>query len=331
MVNKYSNKPSIAIIGAGMTGLTCAQILNKNHFHCTVYDKSRGLGGRMATRRIDQTTSFDHGAQYITATNPDFQRYLSIAQKNNSAHNWKPRILPPKTIVSSDWVVGAPQMNSLFSNIITDKSIQLSSKVSSVRRNGKRWLVRINECETQIEYDIVILAIPAPQAALILEPTEGVSSQLKKIKMNPCWTLMLAFDAQIETGFDVWQQPSKDISWIAHNGTKLMRPNEKCCWVIHSSALWAQQKLGISKTLAVDELCNILPKSISKHINSNTFMQSHLWRFAFSSTILKKAYCSTKDYSLLAGGDWALGKKVEHAFVSGSRMANTIIKKHGNK
>ncbi|MDO9620329.1 MAG: FAD-dependent oxidoreductase, partial [Moraxellaceae bacterium] len=41
---------SIAIIGAGMSGLSCASALQQLGHNVTVFDKSRGMGGRMSTR-----------------------------------------------------------------------------------------------------------------------------------------------------------------------------------------------------------------------------------------------------------------------------------------
>ena len=59
----------IAIIGAGMAGVTCARTLRQAGHKVTIFEKSRGLGGRMATR-ASAFGSFDHGAQYFTVRDP---------------------------------------------------------------------------------------------------------------------------------------------------------------------------------------------------------------------------------------------------------------------
>ena len=51
----------VAIIGAGMAGLAAARLLREAGAGCMIFDKSRGLGGRMATRRAGDF-SFDHGS-----------------------------------------------------------------------------------------------------------------------------------------------------------------------------------------------------------------------------------------------------------------------------
>lgn len=63
------NLTDILIIGAGMSGLTAASALQQAGREVIVVDKGRGVGGRMATRRIGAAT-FDHGAQFVTARTP---------------------------------------------------------------------------------------------------------------------------------------------------------------------------------------------------------------------------------------------------------------------
>ena len=170
-----------------------------------------------------------------------------------------------------------------------------------------------------------MLALPAPQANKILGPTLGVSEELTKIHMNPCWALMLSFEKNIETDFDVWLEPSPQISWLGRNSSKPMRNRPRDCWVMHSTAAWAREFTNVTQAIATDKLCELLPNAIRKEVNTNTLLISHRWLYAFPSTILKKSYCANKDKSLFAGGDWTLGKKVEDAFASGTRIAYAII------
>ena len=56
----------VAIVGAGIAGLSCALRLQGGDHHVTLFDKGRGAGGRMSTRRVETpagTAAFDHGAQ----------------------------------------------------------------------------------------------------------------------------------------------------------------------------------------------------------------------------------------------------------------------------
>lgn len=70
----------VAIIGAGMAGLTCAQDLAQCGMDVVVFDKGRGLGGRMATRRTDGSFQFDHGTQYLSSHSAGFSAMLTSAK-----------------------------------------------------------------------------------------------------------------------------------------------------------------------------------------------------------------------------------------------------------
>jgi len=75
----------IAVIGAGMAGLTVAKNLINKGFLVDIFDKGRGVGGRMSSRRT-QWGYLDHGTQYFTVKNPLFQNY--IAQNKENVKEW---------------------------------------------------------------------------------------------------------------------------------------------------------------------------------------------------------------------------------------------------
>ena len=73
---KKNEKKTIAIIGAGVTGSVCANLLKKNGFHPFVIEKSSSLGGRLATRTGDSLQYFDHGVQYFTCRSERFKGFI---------------------------------------------------------------------------------------------------------------------------------------------------------------------------------------------------------------------------------------------------------------
>ena len=82
MANKKTTSPSstarVAVIGAGIAGLACARTLAQAGCEVTVFEKSRGFGGRMACRQTPFGTH-DHGAQYFTVRDKRFDAALGIA------------------------------------------------------------------------------------------------------------------------------------------------------------------------------------------------------------------------------------------------------------
>ena len=97
----------VAIIGAGIAGLACARRLHDAGIEATLFDKSRGLGGRLATRRADTGTpgvAFDHGATHFTARSEGFTRLLAAWEKAGLAARWP--------AAGADSWVGTPTMTT---------------------------------------------------------------------------------------------------------------------------------------------------------------------------------------------------------------------------
>ncbi len=68
----------IAIIGAGLAGIAAARGLEDRGAEVTLFEKSRGLGGRCATKRW-LGHAIDHGAQYFTLRDPLFENEVQAA------------------------------------------------------------------------------------------------------------------------------------------------------------------------------------------------------------------------------------------------------------
>ena len=66
----------IAIIGAGLAGLTCGKALQQAGHDVVIFEKSRGIGGRLATRRAEPFY-FDHGVAAFTASDDAFQGFVN--------------------------------------------------------------------------------------------------------------------------------------------------------------------------------------------------------------------------------------------------------------
>ena len=82
----------VAIIGAGMAGLSCAMALQQAGFVVTLFEKSRGVSGRLSTRVTD-AWQCDHGAQYFTARDPLFDAEVQRWVAQDVARIWQPRLM----------------------------------------------------------------------------------------------------------------------------------------------------------------------------------------------------------------------------------------------
>jgi len=99
-MNKHQpKKMHVAIIGAGIAGLSCANQLKALGFQVQIYEKSHGASGRMSTRKREDWSA-DHGAQYFTARDPLFLKELNQWIEADVAAIWNPRL---KVFEENQW------------------------------------------------------------------------------------------------------------------------------------------------------------------------------------------------------------------------------------
>ena len=80
--SKSDRDHTVAIVGAGMSGLSCARQLVAAGFRVRLFDKGRGVGGRVSVRRSESGTVFDHGAQYFTVQD------AAMAEQAEQVEHW---------------------------------------------------------------------------------------------------------------------------------------------------------------------------------------------------------------------------------------------------
>ena len=123
-----------------MCGISCASYLQKNGFGVTVFEKSRGIGGRMASRRINEQVSVDHGAQYIKPYSKNFLHFLEETVRAGFASSWSPLGMAKNYIQEKKIFVGTPRMNSILKNSSNNLEINFSSKINKILSNFKHML-----------------------------------------------------------------------------------------------------------------------------------------------------------------------------------------------
>jgi renalase len=323
----YSYHARIAVIGAGMAGLSCAKHLGEHSFHTTIFEKGRGLGGRLATRRADDGIAFDHGAQFIVARSPLFGKVIKEAIRNGSADYWRPVNLNEGSFGSGDWIVGVPAMNALVKPFARGVDIRLQNEVVTIRQYDGKYYIRTQNNEAEECFDIVICTIPAPQAQVLLAFNSDIINALKKVSIAPCWALVVTFSSPFNAGFDVWRSNSHDITWVSRNNSKPDRNSLTDCWVVHASPQWSQRHLELDPKIITEMMIEMLPNVLGIAMPKIDYVSAHRWRYALTTVPLGEPYLSSDDGTLFIGGDWCLGGRVEYAFESGHAIAEALIRR----
>ena len=305
----------IAIIGAGIAGLAAANRLREAGVDCTVFEKSRGLGGRMATRRADGF-QFDHGAQYFTARGARFRSRLAHWQRHGVAAEW----LPGK------WV-GTPGMTAPARSLAEGLRVISECRVTGLAGRPGDWRLVSNDAPASpigpASFDAVIMAIPAPQIAPLAASAGIHFGELERVRYAPCLTLMLAFEELADLGEPSLRPSDGPIGWIARNDTKPDRSGALATLVMHATPAWSSAHFEDTAESVARALLQALRPRIGDA--EPAFRMVHRWRYARVEQAAGVPFLWNPGQQVGACGDWAGGPRVESAFDSGEALAAALI------
>jgi len=317
----------IAVVGAGIAGMTCAYELGLGDAKVTVFERSRALGGRLATLHHRQF-AFDHGAQFITARSRPFGKYVGIAARAGALAPWRPRLREDQRAWDApieDWFVGAPGMNALARPLYRRMDLRLGVSVHELRRGQRGWELETDSGQDERVFDVVVVAVPAPQALSLLGPHGRAFRHLTNVTMAPCWAGMMAFDAPIDAGGDALRWTSGPLTWAACNSTKSGRPPGPQSWVVHASSQWSREHLEADANEAARLLLREFSLAIGAPLPPPVYLGAHRWRHAFVEQALGLPCIVDEEIAAAACGDWCIAPRAEAAFESGRTLAHSVL------
>lgn len=274
----------VAVIGAGVAGAACAAALARAGHRVTVFDKARGPGGRMSTRRGAHTDAqplaFDHGAQYFTARDEGFQAVVQAGVKGGWIAPWDLVEAGVSRGANQDAqrpeprYVAVPGMPELPRQLIERASAEAVHPVdtawpwhvATLQRSDQGWRLQklavapgdastppeARETWHEATFEHVVLAMPPQQAAALLAPHRtDWAQQAGQTPMWPCWTLMALTDP-VAWPFDAMRpaavQPGHPLGWLARNDRKPGRPVHPNlhAWVAQATPEWSAQHLDLT-------------------------------------------------------------------------------------
>ncbi len=301
----------VAIIGAGMAGLAAARLLREAGAACTVFDKSRGLGGRMATRRTGDF-SFDHGAQYFTARGPRFRALVDGWRAAGHAAPWY-----------DEAIVGAPGMTAPARAMAAGLETVMGFEVKRLSRDARGWSLHAGEGSYE-GFATVIVATPAPQTTPLIESGGLSFPELASARYAPCLALMLAFDGAVAFQGESLRREDGPIAWIARNSSKPGRAEGPKTFVVHAAPDWSRTHLDETPEAILQKLAPVALELIGAQ-SAPIFATAHRWRYALVEQALSAPCLWDPKVGVGACGDYCLGPRVEAAFDSGEAMARAVL------
>jgi renalase len=335
-VTSHSGRPRVAVIGAGIAGLACARELLVRGADVTVYEKSRGPGGRLATRQTD-AGSFDHGAQYFTVQNHRFEAVALRLIGARAAARWNGRMVACFGGRSADQtrsverVVGVPGMNDIGRSLAVGLDLRLNTRIVRLERRRDRWFPRdpTPKALSVRGFDAVCVAVPSAQAAeLLAESCQGLAAIAAGVQWEPCWAVMLALRARSAAAFEAaFIHDDAILYWAAQDSAKPGRLKVDGIaerWVLHARGAWSRQHLEMEPAQAAQWLVRSFASRLGRSLEIG-FVGAHRWRYAAPVQALTRSYLWDEDLRIGAAGDWCAGARVEDAYLSGVALAQAVL------
>jgi len=328
VLNEFNVKATVGIIGAGLSGLSCASKLQELGFEVRLFEKSHGPSGRMSTRN-GQGWSADHGAQYFTARDPLFIQEVNTWIKAGVATIWHPHL---SVYEDGQWresqsienrYVGTPAMNAPGKYLAQSLSIHFNHTIDQIFRQNDKWCIHSLETgNIDQAFDYLVLAIPAPQATALAKSIDpSIVDFSSKANMLGCWTVMARFTESPDIPFDAAFINDEMISWISRNNSKPSRTGQET-WTIHANPQWSQQWIELDKDVASKHILECAKKL---GLNcENAEISIHRWRYASGAINSGNGFILNPDIKLGLCGDWLNGGRVEGAWLSGLQLAKAI-------
>jgi renalase len=323
----------VAVIGAGLSGLACARRLKDGGCRVVVFEKSRGAGGRAATRRSG-TLRFDHGAQYFTVSDPRFARQVELWRKRGLAVPWSGRVVELtaeggiEEKADTTRFVGVPGMSALGRDLARDVNVHWSWRVDALEpvAGEAGWRLLLDSGQAVGQFQAVVTSAPAPQSAALLDGTAtGLSASCQSVSMVPCWAAMAAFEYPLGADFDGAFVGSGPLAWIARESSKPGRSANPECWVLHGDPAWSERQLEDDSGDVARALLSAFFDVTGLAGQEPLHLDAHRWRYARPLKAAGETCLIDAEKRLAVCGDWLGGNRIEAAFLSGCAAAERTL------
>jgi predicted NAD/FAD-dependent oxidoreductase len=305
------SEPRIVVIGAGLAGLTAADALRRAGVDPLVLEKSRGIGGRLATRRTREGLDFDHGSPAVNALGEPFASFLAHALQEGRAAPWRREI------------VGAPGMSALPIGLAQGLEIRFETEVAAVEPAEPGLRVRLTD-GAAIPATLAIVTAPAPQTARLCAAFPRIVETAGMARMTPCWSLMAAFATPLP-GPDL--RPGAGPIAGAHRiSAKPGRAAGPDRWVAEATPEWSAARLEQGREETAPQLLAAFLDLVGAD-QAPVHVAAHRWRHARTAQAVGRM--QAREGPVIAAGDWMLGPDAGHAYESGLAAVRAALEGGG--
>lgn len=336
----------IGIIGAGVAGIGVAYELRDTSTEVTLVEKSRGVGGRAATRRQDGCV-YDHGANYITP-DPDLEAFMRAAGPDSDGERLTEIEEPVWTFDSSGAVSPGEERDrpaltyedgiTRFAKTVlssTDATLELETRVESIARDGGRW--RVESEEERYGFDALVLTPPAPQTAALLENADWdaplrreLVDAIESVPYRTVLSVILHYPFEIDRPYYALVNTDKDheIGWCSREECKSGHvPDGESILIVQMAPEWSLERYGEPEEAITEAAAGCVADLLDEPRLANPdWTDCGRWRHALPDDgVDTEDLDRAADDALFVAGDWVAGDgRVGVAFENGRELGRQL-------
>lgn len=321
----------VGVVGAGIAGLAAARRLTAAGHNVVVWDKGRGVGGRVATRRIGDF-AFDSGA-------------TSIAPRGRALEQVMLRELPTDDLVRLEReihvlqalrvVPGNPDRNRVpryaYRNgntrlpklLAEGLDVRLDVQIETLEREDRGWRV-LNE-----RFDGLILTLPLPQASVLLWSI-GEERPIAASRYRPCLSVLLGFDRDLPpTPYHALIEPEQrhPLTWLSLESLKApgRAPEGGTAMVAQMSPGYSLDHWDRPDERVVADVLGYLERLYGSGWDSPVVASVKRWKYSQPEALCAFDTINPSDTRLILAGDGVGGPRVELAYEAGVQAADRVL------
>lgn len=341
----------IAVIGAGISGLTAGRELANAGHEVAVFEKSGGYGGRLATRYAgkDNQQKLDHGVSFFTAESTEFKSLVSELSSKDILKAWEGKYAhrdeSGKVTVKeneSPYFYAPEGMNTVGKYLGRNLDIRLNEKVGGLthigenRRKKKSWMLNFPTALTE-SADAVIISAPARQAYALLNTTIDEIDTLKlireidEVEYESQFSLLVGFQKADMPDWNALECEDDIIQYISNESTKRENGNAHSL-VVHTTNEFAKKHIDSDRDKVEEIITDRLAEILGGWAALADWKQLHFWRYSRVVNPLPHDYMEIKgnDTPLALVGGYMNGNTVESAYLSGLRLGKHWVEQYAD-
>ena len=333
--DESTNNPSCLVIGGGISGLIASRVLQRQGIKVTVLDKGRGIGGRLATRRLSHPDYgqgiFDYGAQFFRVTDPKFQEIVDTWIKVGLVEKWSDGFYNAEGYFQKSdkaFYRGIESNRSIAKYLAKNLNVFTQQRIVKSQWNSNQWIVNSQQGDSFKGNNLLITA-PVPQSLDLLDNSNfkvppDIRNNLEKVTYNRCIAVLAFLEkpSQIPEPGGLWLD-GEYLTWIASNHKKGISP-EAYAVTLHGNAEFSLANWEADRDMVAKKLIDVAQPWLGAKVVS---YQVHGWKFSQPNSSYGQPYAAIQEPGtlILAGDAFSPQRNVEGAVLSGLAAAEYII------